>query len=113
MTSIDKEFIQNAMEIIKEHFADSKFNTTKFASSLAISRSQLHKKFVALAGEPPGEFIRRVRLNKAAELIKCNSGNITEIAFDVGFNNLSYFTASFRKQFGVSPSLYQNSNTVI
>jgi AraC-like DNA-binding protein len=71
-----------------------------------MSRSLLHKKLAALAGEPPGELIKRFRLNKAAKLIESKSGNITEIAFDVGFNDPSYFTACFRKQFGMSPSQY-------
>jgi signal transduction histidine kinase/ligand-binding sensor domain-containing protein/AraC-like DNA-binding protein len=110
VTPVDRQFLQKAMAIINQHISDSSFSTEVFADSLAISRSLLNKKLKALIGEPPGELIRRVRLNKAAELMKKNSGNITEIAFDVGFNDPSYFSVCFRKQFGMSPSEYLHSN---
>jgi len=60
-----------------------------------------------LTVEPPGELIRRTRLNKAAELIDQNFGNLSEIALEVGFNNPAYFSESFKKQFGISPSQYE------
>ena len=104
----DKKFIQNALLIINEHISNSSFSVEEFAEGMNISRSLLHKKLSALIGEPPGEFIKRIRLNKAAKLIELKSGNVTEIAFEVGFNDPSYFAACFKKQFGLSPSQYQN-----
>ena len=61
----------------------------------------------------PGELIRRIRINKAAELIEKRFGNLSEIALEVGFNNPAYFSEAFKKQFGVTPSQYQHkfSNT--
>ena len=109
VTPVDKQFLQNVMNVINEHISDPSFSTEIFADSLAISRSLLNKKLTALIGEPPGEFIRRLRLNKAAEMIKNNSGNFTEIAFGVGFNDPSYFSVCFKKQFGMSPSQYHKS----
>ena len=100
------------MLIINEHISNSSFSVEEFAEGMNISRSLLHKKLSALIGEPPGELIKRIRLNKAAKLIEQNPGNITEIAFEVGFNNPSYFTECFKKQFGVSPSQY-NHQTVL
>ncbi len=102
----NQKFLQKTLEIINEHIADPGFNIETFAGCLAISRSLLHKKLNSLIGEPPGELIKRIRLNKAAKLIELECGNITEIAFLVGFNDASYFTACFKKQFGVSPSRY-------
>ena len=84
-----------------------------FANEMAMSRSLLLKKTMALVGEAPRELVKRIRLDKAAKLIENNFGNISEIALEVGFNNPSYFAECFKKQFGFSPSQYNyNSITV-
>ena len=108
ISSVDQKFISNALEIINNNISNCSLTVDLMAEKLAVSRSLLHKKFSALVGESPGELTKRIRLNKAAELIEHNSGNITEISFKVGFNNPSYFTECFKKQFGVSPSQYHN-----
>jgi AraC-like DNA-binding protein len=77
---------------------------------LAISRSVLYRKIISLTGEPPGELIRRLRLNKAAKLIEQKYGNLSEIALEVGFSNPARFSESFKKQFGISPSHYEQKN---
>ena len=81
-----------------------------FAEKLFVSKSLLHKKFVSLTGEAPVEFIRRVRLNRAAKLIENKFGNLSEVALEVGFNNPSYFAECFKKQFGITPSQYHRNN---
>ena len=78
--------------------------------NLSVSKSLLHKKIVSLTGEAPVEFIRRIRLNKAAKLIENKFGNLSEIALEVGFNNPAYFSECFKKQFGVPPSQYQRKS---
>lgn len=113
ITSVDRKFIQQAVEIINKNISDTLFGVEKFAEDMAISKSLLFKKTSSLIGIPPIELIKRTRLNKAAKLIENNSGNISEIALEVGFNNPSYFTECFKKQFGVIPSQYhlKSSNT--
>ncbi len=111
ITPVDQKFLQNAASIINEHISDPSFDVEKFAEKLAVSRSLLHKKLTALTGESPGELIKRFRLNKAAKMLELKSGNITEIAFQVGFNDASYFTLCFRRQFGMSPSQYHKNNS--
>jgi AraC-like DNA-binding protein len=74
---------------------------------MSMSRVQLHRKLTALVEQPASEFIRTIRLNKAASLLKKKSGNIAEIAYDVGFTNPSYFSECFRAQFGKLPSEYK------
>lgn len=104
--SVDKKFLGKAASVINEHISDSSFGVELFASELAISRAALHKKLIALIGEPPSELIKRIRLSKAGTLLKNKTGNISEIALDVGFNNPAYFSECFKKQFGETPTQY-------
>jgi DNA-binding response OmpR family regulator len=113
ITSVDKKFLQKAFEIINHKISDTSFSVEVFAEQLTVSKSLLHKKIVSLTGEPPGELIRRIRLKKAADLIEQKFGNISEIALEVGFNNPAYFSECFKKQFGVSPSQYQQKSANI
>jgi AraC-like DNA-binding protein len=71
-----------------------------------MSRTQLYRKINAISGQSVKEFIRIIRLKKAAELLLAKDKNITEIAYTVGFNSLPYFTTSFTKYFGMNPSRY-------
>ncbi|MCB0742790.1 MAG: response regulator [Ignavibacteriae bacterium] len=110
ISSIDQKFISKVLELIKNNISNSEFTIELLAENLAVSRSLLNKKLSALVGHAPGELIKRIRLNKAADLLKHKSGNVTEISFEVGFNNSSYFTECFKKQFGVSPTQFQKQN---
>jgi signal transduction histidine kinase/ligand-binding sensor domain-containing protein/CheY-like chemotaxis protein len=107
LTPIDKIFLQKVIEVVNNHISDTLFGVELFASDLAVSRSLLHKKLVSLIGEPPSELIKRIRLTKAAKLLENKTGNISEIALEVGFNNPAYFSDCFRKQFGELPLKYQ------
>ena len=112
ITSIDKKFLQKAVEIINKHLSDTSFSVEMFAEEISMSRRNLDRKLVALTGEPPGDLIRRVRLMHAAKLISKNFGNISEIALEVGFSNPAYFSKCFREQFGLTPSEYENNHSL-
>jgi AraC-like DNA-binding protein len=71
-----------------------------------MSRVQLFRKLRALTDQSPVEFIRAIKLKRAAALLEHHAGNISEIAYQVGFNNPAYFAQCFRKLFGVSPKEY-------
>lgn len=105
--SVDKIFLQNVLSKIDQYLSDSSFNVEFLSEDLGISRSVLHRKILSLTGETPGDLIRRIRLNKAAVLIKSKFGNLSEVALEVGFNNPAHFSENFKKQFGVPPSHYQ------
>ncbi len=109
LPSMDQQFIQKAFEIASEHLSDEHFDTTTFASEMAMSRVQLHRKLTALTNKTTTEFIRTIRLKKAAQLLKGHTGNIAEIAQQVGFSSQSYFNRTFKEQFGVTPSEYIDS----
>lgn len=106
ITPVDKKFLEKCIEIINKHLSDSSFSVDLFAEELSLSHSGLQKKIISLTGETPGDLLRKIRLNKAAELIKNKFGNISEIALEVGYNNPAHFSEAFKRQFGVSPSQY-------
>lgn len=112
ITSLDQKFIQNSIEVINNNLSNTNLGVELLASNLAISKWVLNKKLSALTGDTPAELIKRIRLSKAAKLIEHSTGNISEIALEVGFTNPAYFAECFKKQFGLSPSQYHNSSTI-
>jgi len=108
--SLDKKFIDKSLKILKENYTNPDFDVTEFMDAMGISRSLLHKKLKNLAGQSASRFIRTYRLNIARELIIKNrvnhSLNISEIAYEVGFNDPKYFTRCFTKHFGIQPSSF-------
>jgi len=108
--SLDKKFIDKALKVIKENYTNPEFDVAEFIETMGISRSLLHKKLTNLAGQSASRFIRVYRLNVARELIIKNrashSLNISEIAYEVGFNDPKYFTRCFTKHFGTQPSAF-------
>ena len=115
VTSTDEKFLNRVLEIAEQHFSNPDFSVEQFASEIFMSRVQLHRKFIALTDQAPSEFIRTFRLKRGAKLLLNKHGNISEIAYDVGFKTPSYFTESFKKYFGCSPFEYfksrQNTNS--
>lgn len=113
VTSMDEKFLIKAFGIIEQHISDYKFTVEGFAKEIGYSRMQLHRKIHALTDQSANELIRSYRLKKAARLLVKKSGNISEVAYEVGFNNPSYFASSFKNLFGYSPSEYlQNLNSI-
>ena len=90
--SADQVFVDRAREVVEEHMADESFSVDAFAGTLGLSARQLQRKLRALTGETPTEFVRLMRLRRAAQLLECRAGTISEIAYEVGFNHPTYFT---------------------
>lgn len=109
VTSADERFINQAMKIIEDKFSDSGFSVEQLGNELAMSRMQIFRKIKALTNQSPSEFIRTLRLKRAAHLIKSNFGNLAEITYEVGFSNPSYFAKCFRELYGMSPSDYSKN----
>lgn len=106
IASRDEEFISKAVTIIEENMSNSEFYVDDLGKELGMSRMQLYRKLKGLIGQSANEFIRTIRLKRAAQLIRQNELNISEITYQVGFNDLQYFRDCFKKQFGVNPSEY-------
>lgn len=111
LTSLDAQLLERAVEIVERHIADSDFSTDTFGKTLGLSRSQLHRKLSALTGQSTHQFIRTIRLKRAAQLLQHHTGNVSEIAYQVGFNSLSHFARVFREMYGVSPSAYASKHS--
>lgn len=108
--SADQVFLQKAIEKIENHFGDFQFSTEPLAEHLNMSVSQLNRKLNALIGQPSGQLIRSLRLQRAADLLRQNTASVSEICYNLGFNDHSYFSRAFKKQFGCSPSAYKKKN---
>lgn len=105
-TSLDEQFLTKALQIIENHITESEFSVDDFCNEIGISKTHVYRKLKALTDQSFTEFMRSIRLKRAASLLLKRSGNLTEIAYQTGFSNLSYFSRSFKEQYGVSPSEY-------
>lgn len=101
---INKAFLEKLVKTIEERLADPNLNAELLCEELGMSRSSLYRKLKSLTDQSVNDFIRNIRLKKGLELIKERRLNISQVAYEVGFNSLSYFTSSFKKHFGFSPS---------
>jgi signal transduction histidine kinase/ligand-binding sensor domain-containing protein/DNA-binding response OmpR family regulator len=106
VTSLDEQFMQKVLDLAEKHIASTEYTVEMMSHDLGMSRTLLYKKILALTGKPPLEFLRSFRLKRAAMLLDRSQMNVSEIAFQVGFNDPKYFSRHFKAEFGVIPSKY-------
>ena len=113
MTSnnLDEEFMSKAIQVVEENISNEDFTSDELASQLCMSRSSLYLKMNSISGEPPANFIRRIRFNKACKLLLEGRYSISEISGMAGFGSSSYFSTSFKKYVGCLPSEYVKQHT--
>ncbi|MBT8266626.1 MAG: response regulator [Bacteroidia bacterium] len=104
VNSIDDKFLQDVFSCIKNNLDNEQFSVEDIARTVGFSRSQLHRKLKALSDKSANQLVVEVRLNEAHRLLKQKAGSVSEIAYSVGYSNLSYFTKSFKEKFGTLPS---------
>jgi AraC-like DNA-binding protein len=102
----DEVFLARARSVVEQHLGDADFGVGEFASALAVSRVQLYRRLKGLTDQAPTDFVRILRLRRAAQLLSSQAGNVAEVAYAVGFNNLSYFSKCFRELHGHAPSVH-------
>lgn len=107
----DQQFMDKLTSLIESELSDPDLNIDYLARELGFSRSVFYRKIKGLTGISPNDFLRDYRLKNAAEKILSDSGTLTEISEQAGFRSYSYFSKSFKKHFGVSPSDYRGSLT--
>ena len=103
ITSLDDAFLKRVMAAIEANMGRENFEVEGLAQAVFLSRIQLYRKLRALTNLTPADFIRRMRLQRAKELLEKNAGTVAEIADSVGFGNHSHFAHSFKEQFGILP----------
>ena len=108
-SNIEKEFFERMQRVIEDRMSDNTFTVDVLAKELAISRTGLFTKLKTLVGVTPNEYIRMIRLRKAAELLKSTNLRINEVCWQVGFSSRSHFSKCFQEQYGMSPSEYKGS----
>ncbi|WP_395374159.1 response regulator [Marinicella sp. W31] len=103
----DQDFVDKLNAIIKKNYSDPMLNRSKIAQQMAVSDRQLQRKLKSLIDQNPMDYLRAYRLNQA-KILLLEGRQASQVSDDCGFNSLSYFSYSFKAQFGVSPSQYQN-----
>jgi transcriptional regulator GlxA family with amidase domain len=106
--SADEKYIQQALSVVEENISNPGFSVEEMSRQLFMSRVAMYKKLFALTGKTPIEFIRTIRLQRAAQLLESSEMTIAEIAYEVGFNNPKHFSKCFKNEFNILPSGYVN-----
>lgn len=106
MSSGSERFIQNALACVEENISNPEFSVIELGKGVGLSRMQLYRKLKSVTGQSPNEFIRTIRLKRAAQLLERSNYTISEITYQVGFNDLQYFRECFKKHFDVTPSKF-------
>ena len=106
MSSGDEKFLKSALSCVEENISNPEFSVIELGKGVGLSRMQLYRKLKSVTGQSANEFIREIRLKRAAQLIEERHYTIAEITYEVGFNDLQYFRECFKKHFNVTPSKY-------
>lgn len=109
LESVDQQFLEKVILHIKTNIENTNYSVEQLGEHMHMSSSQLHRKLHALLNQAPGQLIRNIRLQRAADLIKQNAGSLAEICYLTGFNDQTYFSRAFKNQFGCSPSTYKKN----
>lgn len=111
ISSTDERFLRKAIEVVEKNISNGDLDIEHFAIEVGVSRMQLYRKFNALTNMTVKEFIRSIRLKRAAQMLLEKKMNVAEIAYSVGFRDLSHFRKCFHREFGMSASEYINQNS--
>lgn len=108
ITSLDEKLIKKAIQYVEDNISRSELSVEELSSELNMSRVHLYKKILSITGKTPVEFIRIIRLKRAAQFLRESQQTVSEIAYQTGFSNPKFFRKYFKEEFGVLPSEYQD-----
>lgn len=106
ITPLDEIFIEKAIKAVEQHISNTEFSVENLGDILGLSRGHLYKKLMFITGKGPAEFIRTIRLKRGRQLLDKSQLQVSQIAYEVGFNSPKRFSKYFREEFGLSPSEY-------
>ncbi|MEM0993837.1 MAG: hybrid sensor histidine kinase/response regulator transcription factor, partial [Bacteroidota bacterium] len=109
--TLEDQFLQKVQDLLKTNYQNTQFGVEDYAQALQMSHTQFYRKLKALTNQTPSQHVRGYRLAQAKILLKNPNFNVSEVAYEVGFNDPNYFTRVFTKAFGRSPNAYRNSSS--
>lgn len=109
VNSIDQEFLEKALAVVESHIDDEQFSVEVLAREIGMSRPQLNRKLRALVNQSTNQFIQSIRLQRAADLLRQQSGTVAEIAFQTGFSSTAYFIKCFKDKYGETPGSFSKN----
>jgi len=109
ITPVDEKLLKSALEIVEKNMNVPEFSVEDFSHDMYMNRVTLYRKILSITGKTPIEFIRSIRLKRAAQLLEKSGLSIGEIAYEVGFNNPKNFTKFFKEEFKMLPSKYTSN----
>ena len=111
ITPLDEKMVEKAIKYVVTNIKRPDLSVEELSSHLGMSRVHLYKKLKATTGKTPVEFIRLIRLKRGAQMLRESQLNVSEIAFQLGYNSPKYFSKYFKEEFGVLPSVYQEKES--
>lgn len=109
LSASDRQFMEGVTQVVIANISDTEFTIDKLCREMAMSRTLFYSRLKSLTGKAPQEFIRLLRLERAADLLQ-QGVSVTEVAEETGFVNVKYFSTLFKKQFGIQPSRFLEEN---
>ncbi|WP_332368517.1 response regulator [Spirosoma telluris] len=109
LLAVEQKFIDHLTNTVLQQLENPAFGVEELAQAANLSRSQLHRKLKAIVNSSPTDWIRQIRLSRAAELLKTGEQTVTQVAYMVGYESLSYFSKVFQEQYGLLPSQFSKN----
>ncbi|MEL7163754.1 MAG: response regulator, partial [Bacteroidota bacterium] len=109
IASVDEQFLQATIAAVEDRLDETELSAERLARAVGVSRIQLYRKLKALTGQTVNQFIRAIRLRKAAALLKTEQLTVSEVAYQTGFSAPNHFSTYFKKHFGVSPTKFADT----
>lgn len=110
LPSMEQLFLENLVDLVETHIDDEAYSIQQLAADMSLSRSQLHRKIVALTNQTPSQFVRMLRLQKAKKMLEDRQATVSEVAYACGFKTPSYFSRCFQEAYGQSPKSVMNES---
>lgn len=104
--TMDEKLVVDAVKVVEENMADPNFSVEEMSEKLGMHRTNLYKKLQSLTGKTPSQFIRLMRLKRGKQLLSRGNVLVSQVAYEVGFNDPKKFARYFKEEFGMLPSEY-------